>query len=346
MMRAPGCMSVAVRRPDRSIAILEGPVTSRLASSGVLKWPGVRGVATLFESLSLGYRALNFSAEQQLEEDDDDAPSAGASVSTLLLGAIGMFVAAPSGGGGGGGGSKMATTLSMLLAIGLFIALPTFVTTWIGGLIGVDLDVHDWRFHAVRGAVKLLIFTAYLLGISQLKDVRRVFQYHGAEHKTIYAYEAGLDLTVENVQKQSTLHPRCGTTFLIVVIFVSVILGMIVSPLLIPVGLDKWVANAVNVLIYVALLPPIAAISYELQRISARYFTSGPLRVFLWPGFLFQKITTREPDDDQVEIAIAAMKTAVWREGAAADTPADDEPIFFDSYEDFLDQLPSLRGAA
>lgn len=320
MMRAPGCMSVAVRKPDGSIAITEGPMQSKLAKSGVLKWPGVRGIVTLFESMSLGYRALNFSAEQQLTEEEK----------------------AELGEGSGG----WTTTLSMLFAIGLFIALPQFATAGAGSLFGVELDVQDWRFHAIRGAVKLLIFTLYLVGISQLKDVQRVFQYHGAEHKTIYAYEAGLDLTVANVQKQSTLHPRCGTTFLIVVIFVSVILGALVSPVLIPESLNRWVQHGLNVLVYIALLPPIAAISYELQRISARFFTKGPLRVFLWPGFLFQKITTREPDDDQVEIAITAMRTAMWREKVGEEAETDEEPIYFHSFESFLEELPQLRPTA
>lgn len=316
MMRAPGCMSVAVRKPDGTIAITEGPMQSRLARSKLYKLPGIRGIATLFESLSLGYRALNFSAKQQMSEEEK----------------------AKMGEGGG-----WTTTLSVLFAIGLFIALPQFATAGAGSLFGVELDVHDWRFHAVRGGVKLLIFTLYLLGISRLPEMRRVFQYHGAEHKTIYAYEAGLDLTVENVRAQSTLHPRCGTTFIIMVIFVSVVLGMLVTPTLIPTGLNKWVANALNVLIYIGLLPPIAAISYELQRLSARFCTTGPLRVLLWPGFLFQKISTREPDDDQIEIAITAMRTAMWREGIGEAEEVDDAPLYFPSFQSFLEGLPRLR---
>src|SRR5690606_9728773 len=132
------------------------------------------------------------------------------------------------------------------------------------------------------------------------------FQYHGAEHKTIYAYEKGLPLTVENVRKQSTLHPRCGTTFLIVVILVSIVAGSVATPLLLP-NMQGLEAQLLTLAIRIALLVPIAAVSYELQRLSARYCTRGPLRILLWPGFLFQKITTREPDDSQIEIAIAAM---------------------------------------
>jgi uncharacterized protein YqhQ len=234
--------------------------------------------------------------------------------------------------------------VSTVLALGLFIALPQLLATLAGWLVGADLDLGDWRFHALTGAFKLLVLTGYLVGISQIPEIRRVFQYHGAEHKTIYAYEAGLPLTLENVRKQSTLHPRCGTTFLIVVILVSIVLGSIVTPLVLP-NVEGLLAQVLTLGVRIALLPLIAAVSYELQRLSARYCTVGPLRVLLWPGFLFQKITTREPDDAQIEIAITAMRTAMWREEVGAEVPADSAPLVFDSFESFLEGLPSLRTA-
>ena len=319
MMRAPGCMSVAVRRPDGTIVITEGPMKSRVARSKVWKWPLMRGVATLVESLSLGYRALNFSAQQQLTEEEQAEM------------------------GGSGRGAMM---LSLIFAIGLFVALPQVATSGLGKLIGHELDVDHWAFHAITGGFKLLIFAGYVFLISRFKDVQRVFQYHGAEHKTIFAYEAGLPLTVENVRKQSTLHPRCGTTFLIVVILVSVIVGAIAVPLLLP-DVEGKAAWLLTLVIRIALLPPIASISYELQRLSARYCTAGPLRVLLWPGFLFQKITTREPDEPQIEIAIAAMRTAMWREDVGADVPSDEGPLSFESFDVFLDRVSkSLRPTA
>lgn len=319
MMRAPTCMSVAVRKPDGSIAITEGPMTSRMATSKVFRWPGLRGVLTLVESLSLGYRALRFSADQQLTEEER--------------------AEAPEGSGRG------AMVLSTVLALGLFIALPQLAAAGSGSLLGLDLDPQDWTFHAVTGGFKLLVLTAYLGLISQMKDVRRVFQYHGAEHKTIFAYESGLPLTVENVRKQSTLHPRCGTTFLIVVVIVSVVVGAIATPILLP-DVHGALAQILTLGIRIGLLPLIAAISYELQRLSARHCTTGPLRVLLWPGFLFQKITTRNPEDAQIEIAIAAMRTAMWREEAGSDGTTDDAPIVFPTFESFLDELPELRKAA
>lgn len=317
MMRAPGCMSIACRTPDGSIAVVEGPMTSRIASSKVWKWPLMRGVATLVESLSLGYRALRFSAEQQMtEEEKVEAGSSG----------------------------KLAMVISTALALGLFVALPQVAAAGTGSLFGLDLEVTGWAFHAVTGGFKLLVFTLYLLAISQLPDVRRVFQYHGAEHKTIFAYEAGLPLTVENVRKQSTLHPRCGTTFLIVVILVSIVAGTIFTPLLLP-NVDGLEAQILTLAIRIGLLPLIAAVSYELQRFSARYCTTGPLQVLLWPGFLFQKITTREPDDQQIEIAITAMQAAAWRERVGDGAHVDEAPLLFPSFDSFLDGLDQLRPA-
>ncbi len=315
MMRAPGCMSVAVRKPDGAIAVTEGPMVSRLGKAW--KLPLLRGIGMLVESMSLGYRALRFSAEQQLTEEERAEAK---------------------------GSGRGALVLSTLLALGVFVALPQAAAAGAGKLFSLDLSVQDWRFHALTGGFKLLVFTAYLGAISQMRDIRRVFQYHGAEHKTIYAYEQGLALTVENVRKQSTLHPRCGTTFLIVVILVSIVLGSIVTPLLLP-NVQGTEAQILTLGIRIALLPPIAAISYELQRLSARYCTRGPLRVLLWPGFLFQKITTREPDDAQIEIAIAAMRTAMWREEVGAELPADESALVFASYESFLEGLPTLRAA-
>ena len=315
MMRAPGCLSVAVRKPDGSIAVREGPVASRMARSKLWKLPFVRGVATLVESLSIGYGALRFSAEQQLTEEELEET-----------------------GTGSGRGMMILTTV---FALGLFMALPQAATEGTSMLFGIDLPQEGWQFHAITGGFKLLVFTLYLFAISRLDDIRRVFQYHGAEHKTIFAYEAGLPLTVENVKKQSTLHPRCGTTFLIVVIFVSVIAGTIVTPLLMPEwATGRFEKTLITLAVRIALLPPVAAISYELQRVSARYCTTGPLQVLLWPGFLFQKITTREPDDTQIEIAIAAMRAAMWREDNR-EAESDETPLIFDSFESFLEGAES-----
>lgn len=294
MMRGPMCVSVAVRKPDGTIAVQEGPLTSRLATSKWWKLPGLRGVVTLVESLSLGFRALQFSAEQQMTEEERKKQ---------------------------GTGGSSAVFVSVLLAIVLFKGLPQFLAKIIIWSVNSSITLQDMRFHLITGAFQLAVLLGYLGIISRIPEVRRVFQYHGAEHKTISAYEQNLELSVENVRKQTTLHPRCGTTFLVIVILISIAVGAVVTPLVLP-GASGFVGQLQVFGLRVAMLPLIAALSYELQRFTARYCTTGPLRAVLWPGFLVQKITTREPDDQQIEIAIAAMRAAMWREQVGKDVPS------------------------
>ena len=317
MMRAPGCMSVAVRRPDGSLVVREGPMTSRFDHKP-WKWPGFRGVAALVESMRIGFGALQFSAEQQMTDEERAAQ---------------------------GAESKGTMVIAMLFAIGLFVALPQLLASGSGRLFGVDFGLTDARFHWVIGGFKLLIFCVYLAAISRVKEIRRTFEYHGAEHKTIHAYEQGLPLTVENVRAQTTLHPRCGTTFLVVVILVSIVAGSLVAPLVLP-NASGPLGWAMLLGLRIALLPFISALSFELQRLSARFCTTGPLRVFLLPGFLFQKITTREPDDAQIEVAIAALQAAAWRGEVGPAAPQGDAVLQFPSFERFTEALPSLRSAA
>lgn len=312
MMRAPGCLTVAVRRPDGTIAVKEGPYRSRWQKK-LWKLPAFRGVAMLVESLAMGYGALQFSAEQQMTEEELEKA---------------------------GGATKGALAISLVLALGLFMVLPQGLASGAERLFGFDLETTGATFQLLIGLFKLLIFIAYLLLISQLPDIRRVFQYHGAEHKTINAFERNLPLTVDNVRAQTTLHPRCGTTFLVVVIVVSIILGALAAPLLVP-NQEGALAWFLLLVLRIALLPIVAAVSYELQRLSARYCTTGWRRAFLYPGFVFQKITTREPTDPQIEIAIAAMEAAEWRDRVGDEVPSDDEPIVFLTFERFKQALTS-----
>ncbi|MCA9575378.1 MAG: DUF1385 domain-containing protein [Polyangiales bacterium] len=317
MMRAPGCMSVAVRRPDGTLVVREGPMTSRFDHKP-WKWPGFRGVAALVESMRIGFGALQFSAEQQMTEEERAAQ---------------------------GSEGKGTMLFAALFAIGLFVALPQLLATGTGKLFGLDLGLTDARYHWIIGGFKLLVFCAYLAAISRVKEIRRTFEYHGAEHKTIHAYEQGLPLTVANVRAQTTLHPRCGTTFLVVVILVSIVAGSVAAPLLLP-NAEGLTGNLSVLLLRIALLPFISALSFELQRLSARFCTTGPLRVFLWPGFLFQKITTREPDDQQIEVAITALQAAAWRGDQGEEAPSGDAVLVFPSFEGFTEALPALRSAA
>lgn len=308
MLRAPGCLSIAVRRPDGTLALREGPFSrEKWIQKPVWKLPGFRGVGMLLESVAIGASALQFSAEQQVSEAERAEMQ-------------------QSGG--------LATALSVLVALGLFLALPQGLASGANAVFGLGLDLQDSLFHLMTGGFKLLVLTVYLGVISRIPDVQRVFQYHGAEHKTIFAYESGLDLTVENVKAQSTLHPRCGTTFLIVVVFVSVVLGSIFTPMLLP-NATGTIGNIETLALRIGLLPFIAAVSYELQRACAKYCTTGPLRILLWPGFLFQKITTREPTEAQVEVAITAMLAAIWRERVGPTTHTSDEPLVFADFAEF-----------
>ena len=313
MMRAPGCMSIAVRRPNGSIAVKEGPLSSRFDKK-MWKMPGFRGVAALVDSMKIGFGALQFSADQQMTVEERE--QAGAE-------------------------GKLAIAFSVIFALGLFVALPQALAAGSGKLFGIDFGLSDANYQIAIGAFKLLIFLCYLLLISRLKDVRRVFQYHGAEHKTINAYEADLDLTVENVRNQTTMHPRCGTTFLVVVVVVSIIAGAITAPILMP-NAEGIIGQVALLVLRIALLPFIAAVSFELQRLSARFCTTGPLRLFLLPGFFFQKISTREPEDDQIEIAIAAFEAAAWREKDGKEQPVSDDPMVFPSFDTFVSELPKL----
>jgi uncharacterized protein YqhQ len=317
MMRAPGCMSVAVRRPDGALVVREGPMTSRFDHKP-WKWAGFRGVAALVESMRIGFGALQFSAEQQMTEEERASQ---------------------------GAEGKGTMVIAVLFAIGLFVALPQLLASGTGKLFGLDLGLTDARYHWVIGGFKLLIFCAYLGLISRVAEIRRTFEYHGAEHKTIHAYEQGLALTVANVRAQTTLHPRCGTTFLVVVILVSIVAGSVAAPLLLP-NAEGWTGNLSVLALRIALLPFISALSFELQRLSARFCTTGPLRVFLWPGFLFQKITTREPNDEQIEVAIAALQAAAWRGDQGTAAPEGDAVLVFPSFEGFTEALPALRSAA
>ncbi len=316
MMRAPRALTVAVRRADGTIALREEPYEPKLATR-MAKIPFARGIATLVESLSLGWSAMQFSAEQQLTDDERAASD--------------------------GSEGKLAILLSVVIALGLFVGSPQLLATFAGRAFGLDA-ASGFAFHALIGGFKLLVLLCYLAFVGSMPEMRRVFQYHGAEHMTIHAYEQGLPLDVATVRAMTTLHPRCGTTFLVLVVLVGIVLGSVVGPLVVP-DARGFLGGLALFLVRVALLPVIAAVSYEVQRFTARYCTTGPLRALLYPGFLFQKITTRIPDDAQLEVAITAMRAAAWREDVGETRVADAEPLVFPDFASFSAALPELRPA-
>ena len=237
--------------------------------------------------------------------------------------------------------SKGPMVLMLVMMIGFMIALPQAAAAGMNKLLGFNLDVQSPGFQAMTGAFKLTIVVGYLFAVRRIfPDIRRVFQYHGAEHKTISTYEAGEALTVENARAKTTLHPRCGTTFLVMVALVSILVFTAVGGFLPKISTGKvWLDNVIFFLEKLPFLPLIAAVTFEIQRVFAKYCTTGPLRALLWPGFLVQKITTIEPDDHQLEVALASLRVTLFREEGIEKTvstepakaPADVRYATFDS---------------
>lgn len=217
--------------------------------------------------------------------------------------------------------SRAPMSFLMIVMVGFMIALPQAAAAGVNRLLHLGLDVQSPGFQALTGGFKLTIVVGYLLLVRNVfTEIRRVFQYHGAEHKTITTYEDNLPLTVENARSKTTLHPRCGTTFLVMVALVSILVFTAVGGFLpkIQTG-NTALDNVVFFLEKLPFLPLIAGVTFEIQRLFARYCTTGPLRMLLWPGFLCQKITTIEPDDNQLEVALASLRVTLFREEPSAE---------------------------
>ena len=293
MMRAPRTFTVVVRRPDGELSIREDRWYSPMEKWPILKKPLLRGCIVLYEALFNGIQALTYSAQEALGEEEEK----------LGPWALGGTIALALGG-----------------AVLLFVVIPHLATLGIGALLGTDLSVRSVWFHVIDGVIKVSIFVAYIVLISLLKEIRRVFQYHGAEHKSIHAYEHGDELTVENARKYPTLHPRCGTAFILLVLVFSIFLFTGVFPL-IPQDLlgNKILTNILFILVKIVLLLPIAGFSYEIIRMGEK-FNNPLLNLLLRPGLWLQKLTTREPSDDQIEVALVALKKTLEKEESWAGT--------------------------
>jgi uncharacterized protein YqhQ len=328
MMRSPHCFSAVVRRKGGALVVREMPMAD--LRRGKLAWPLVRGVAALVEAVKLGSAALRFSAEQY-EQDLESEPgtpeksaprSRGPSTLSLLsLPIIALLTSAPDDLGTGPSApnagepkQRYLGLLSAVFAIGIFVALPQAFAAGASSLLGLGLDVRDVRFQLLTAAAKLTILIGYMLIIRRLPEIYRVFQYHGAEHKSIHTYESGEALTVDNARSKTTLHPRCGTTFIVMVALVSILVFSALGPLLPHFGGGKLADNLLFFVFKLPFLPFIAALTFELQRVLAKYCTTGPGQLLLWPGFLVQKITTIEPDDQQLEVALSALLVTLGRE--------------------------------
>src|ERR687892_2552162 len=268
MMRGVSTWAVAVRKPDGEIEITSEPIVSWAKRHRVLRWPVIRGVVALAESLKIGFRALAISANAQLAEEEDQEP-------------IGGFT------------WGFTIALSLVLAIGLFFVIPVGATSLIKDQLGSAL-----LFWLVEGVLRTAIFIGYILLISRLPDLRRVFEYHGAEHKTISCFEAGDQLTPERAARYSRLHPRCGTSFLLIVMVLAIFVFA-------PIGLPEWYWLLASRILGI---PLIAGLSYEVIKWAGRNRHKPWVRAVMWPGLMLQNLTTREPDHDQLEVAIRALK--------------------------------------
>jgi uncharacterized protein YqhQ len=337
MMRGPKSMVIAVRKPDGGIVVKDDEWIPFFTRYPLLKTPFVRGAAVLVESLINGMQALSFSAEVAIdeEEENDDSSAKASDDSSAKVEDLAEARAAREGTTEGekkdssvltAGAIAASLAMSFALGIGLFIFLPHWAASVAFNLVeGAPLltegQVERPLFHVVVGIVKMVVFVSYILLIARMPDIRRVFQYHGAEHKSIWTYESGDDLTVENARKYPVQHPRCGTSFLVFVIIISIGFFAGVFPLVEPFlpAVTGWKLNLLQASIKIPMMFPIAGISYEFIKWAGKYRTNPVLKFISYPGLVVQNLTTREPDDDQLEVALVSIKRALQHEGALAD---------------------------
>lgn len=283
MMRGSKALAVAVRDPKGEIVIHTEPVNAQLYAGTISRVPFLRGLSMLWDALGLGMRALMYSAN-------------------VAAGEVGVEFKGPLAWGTVG--------VSMAFALGIFLLAPKWISTLFDSSLG------HLGAALVEGFVRLLIFIGYLWLIARMEDIRRVFAYHGAEHKTINAYEAGDELTVENVQRHSLQHPRCGTAFLLTVVVLSIFLFAPLNML--------QPSLPVSVVMRLLLLPVLAMLAYEFIRFSARHAANPIIRALIAPNLAMQKLTTRQPDDSMVQVAIVALRKVLDSE---QNRPLDPERI-------------------
>jgi uncharacterized protein YqhQ len=275
MMRSLTGYSVAVRQPNGEVAIKKDKLVSITAKYPFLKIPVLRGSVVLIQSLILGMRALNYSASVATENEAGEQEMSNWAMATTMIVALAM-------------------------GVGVFILAPLGITNLIRHFFAPHMG--NIAYNAIDGLLRAIFFFVYILSISFMDEIKRVFQYHGAEHKTVYTFEANEELTVENARTKSTLHPRCGTSFLMFVMAISILVFSLVP---------STVPFAVKFAARVVLIPLIAGLAYEVIRFSARHLGNPVCRLLTRPGMLLQKITTKEPDDLQLAVAITALKEAL-----------------------------------
>jgi uncharacterized protein YqhQ len=287
MMRGVSTWAVAVRNPEGEIEVTSEPLVSWAKRHRILRLPVIRGVVALGESLKIGFKALAISANAQLEEDEEGNKE---EIGGWMWG--------------------LTIAFSMVLAIGLFFVIPVGATSLIKDWLGSAL-----LFWLVEGVLRTLIFIGYIVAISRLPDLRRVFEYHGAEHKTISCFEADDELKPENAARYSRLHPRCGTSFLLIVMVLAILVFA-------PIGLPEWYWLLASRILGI---PLIAGLSYEVIKWAGKNRNKKWVRALMWPGLMLQNLTTREPDLDELEVAIRSLEAVLAVEDPKAASKQDQE---------------------
>ncbi|MDI7260409.1 MAG: DUF1385 domain-containing protein [Thermodesulfobacteriota bacterium] len=273
MMRSPHSMAIAVRKPNGEIVVKREGLTFFSEKNFFFKLPLVRGVIALMSALTLGIRALHFSANQAISEEKGEKE-----ISSWAMG--------------------LTFALALSFGIFLFFLIPLFLTKWLKWVFPA-LSTSGLLFNLVDGLIRLAIFLAYIRAISFLKEIERVFQYHGAEHKSIFAFEAGEELSVDRVKGFGYLHPRCGTNFLLIVMVVSILVFALIP---------HHPAFGYKVASRVVFIPFIAGLSYEIIRFADRRRNQRGVRFLIQPGLWLQKLTAREPSEPQIEVALRALQ--------------------------------------
>lgn len=282
MMRSPHYYTISVRDPQGNIKAKEARFLSLMERFPFLNVPLVRGLIHLFESMRIGYSALNFSNSVYTGEDEEENKS---KLSRFLWGAFALVY----------GLFSLGVTLFMLKVLPLWVAEQA-AEFW------PFVKAHYLVFNAIDGITKISVFLLYISSIALFKDIHRVFQYHGAEHQSIWTYEKGLPLTVEHARKQTRFHPRCGTSFIFIVILMSVFTYTLIPPAATFLGMLGQ---------RLAVIPLVAGLSYELLKLSARFQGRAWVQVLMAPGLFLQRLTTREPDDAQLEVALHSLKASL-----------------------------------
>ncbi|MDY6787499.1 MAG: DUF1385 domain-containing protein [candidate division WOR-3 bacterium] len=284
MMLVNGGWAIAVRKESGDIEVRSKPYTRWAQRNKIISLPFIRGIVSFLEMLNLGMDSLNLSADIYYDEENKKK-----GFKDLLM-TIVSFIAAIG------------------IAVGLFLFIPIKLGNWL------NLQSNQIYFNLFLGVLRMVFFILYILVISLWKDIKRIFMYHGAEHKAVYAFENGVDLNIENVRKYSTKHPRCGTSFIFIVLIIAIIFYSVIDTIVF--NQLNITNNALNRLInHLIFLPVIAAIAFEILTLAGKYFKNKIVKILLLPGLLFQFITTKEPTNEMLEVSIASLKAALKAAG-------------------------------